>query len=351
MGRVARYKKIKSFDPYSKKNNGRIDLEKVGIWGLGADTRKAKKVSKTVEKIRARKNSSQKKLGTKRGEGRRAVSAPNPHVLDAAYGEDDFDLSDMVGSLKKEAPPVVEPAAVSALPVPSPASRNLVSSAKSGSATAADLSDSTDPAHDRPISAEVEEERLLRRLKLDKPAPAPSQSTARMPGESKEAYKRRSALEVRRIIRQNRMEQLNPEKRQRKKEFLNNKKKKNKGGSGGSKQQPASSRWSAQDQEDEEGGRRRYDDDDASLSDRRTETRVVFGEQVEAPPVFRQRPRGVDAPKAAAADAGKNSAKRRLATPQDIDAEQEAMEQIRRKAQAHYSLIKARRRQDGEFHL
>jgi hypothetical protein len=354
MGRVARYKKVKSFDPYSKKNNGRIDLEKVGIWGLGGDTRKAKKVSKTVEKIRARKNNSKNKLGTKRGEGRRGD--PNAQVLDAEYGEDDFDLSDMVGSLKKEAPPAVEPAAASALPVPSPAPRNLASSAKSSSSTAAEASASTKPAHDAITSPEVEEERLLRRLKLDKPAPAPSasQSTARMPGESKEAYKRRSALEVRRIIRQNRMEQLNPEKRQRKKEFLNNKKKRNKGGSGGSQQQPASSRWSAQGDEDDDGGRRRYDDegdDDVSLSDRRTETRVVFGEQVEAPPVFRQRPRGVDAPKAAAADAGKNSAKRRLATPQDIDSEQEAMEQIRRKAQAHYSLIKARRRQDGEFHL
>jgi hypothetical protein len=354
MGRVARYKKIKAFDPYSKKNNGRIDLEKVGIWGMGDDVRKVKKVSKTVQKIRARRNNinnNNKKLaGTnKHGEGRRRAPHDDAHVLDAEYGEDDFDLDDMVGSLKKEAPPALEPAQpVSARLVTVSASSNLASSAKSSSPVAAEASASTKPSQDGITSSEVEEERLMRRLMLAKPA-APtssSQSASRMPGESKEAYKRRSALEVRRILRQNRMEKLNPDKRRRKKEFLNNKKKKKGGGGEGSSQHPAR----------DDDGRRRYndedgDDDDVSLSDRRTETRVVFGEQVEAPPVFRQRPRGVQSSRSAVAAADKTSSKRRLATPQDIDAEQEAMEQIRRKAQAHYSLIKAKRRHDGDFHL
>jgi hypothetical protein len=35
MGRVAKYKKVKSFDPYSKKNRGNVDLGQVGVWGLG----------------------------------------------------------------------------------------------------------------------------------------------------------------------------------------------------------------------------------------------------------------------------------------------------------------------------
>jgi hypothetical protein len=52
MGRVAKYKKIKACDPYSKKNGGRVDLKKVGMWGLGGSDRKAKKRSQKSELLR-----------------------------------------------------------------------------------------------------------------------------------------------------------------------------------------------------------------------------------------------------------------------------------------------------------
>ena len=55
MGRVAKYKKVKSFDPYSKKNGGNVDLSKVGVWGLGDNGRKAKKRSRRAEVLRRNK--------------------------------------------------------------------------------------------------------------------------------------------------------------------------------------------------------------------------------------------------------------------------------------------------------
>jgi hypothetical protein len=366
MGRVSRYRRVKKFDPcVSANGSGRnLDLDSVGVWGLGGDGRKAKKVSRTVLKIRAQR---EKRMMKKKGAGKKPSlerfqqQQSRRDVLDSAYdGEDDFDLSDPVGSLRR----VVPPASSSSKTPPSRDPFPSESSSKKAKSDTPSLREGHDAAdvsgrnlgvghadpekndeEEKNRDAEAEEQRLVRRLGLDAAPPAAGSAPGgRMPGEGKNAFRRRAALEARQIIRRTRLEQCNPEKRRRRKEFLDNKKKRKKGGGAG-----ASNAGGENDGDDDGDRRPAFDDDDGSSIDR--PTRVVFGEQVEAPPVFRQRPRGAaTAAPSTTAPAASNNKKKGM-TGDEIAAEREAMEAIRRKAQAHYSLVKARRRQEGSFHL
>ena len=193
-------------------------MSTVGIWGLNGDGRKAKKKSQTVLIQRAkRKHKSQ---------------AP---VLDAAYEKDDFDLNDLVGSLKKEEPVKLEAAATvssSTTATATTSGRSQSIPSKEQGSVARDSQEQTQSKKDSQqpdFDPEVEEEKLLRQLKLDAqqtPDNSIVKSGGRLPGESKKAYHRRVLAETRQIIKNTRMEQHNPENRQRKKEFLNNKKRK-----------------------------------------------------------------------------------------------------------------------------
>lgn len=293
MGRVARYKKIKSFDPYSKQNRGRIDLETVGVWGLGESGRKPKKRSRTAEKLRAQRK--------------------RPKTVDDGFDappedEDDFDMNDLVGSVKKQEPTEAE-------------SETIVTSA-------AIAVKSTSPV----APSEEEERKLNRLLQLDQQVVEKEpEMQGRMEGESKRAFHKRVARETRSIIKRERMEAHNPEKRQRKKEFLKNKKKKKKG------QLSTASRASS--------AAGRDDDDDELITGERAVATVRFGEQAERPPVFSQLPRG------ATKKQSSNASKSRSMSDSEIAAEQEAMDLLRRKAQAQYALIKQKRKAAGDFHL
>jgi hypothetical protein len=286
--------------------------------------------------------------------------------FDAEYAAgDDFDMSDLVGSLKREAPPRVVPLLMSS----SSASRASLPPQEGGG------SGSNDPVisgsegrgsancHNSAVDPEAEEERLVRRLNLDAPRPATNpivKSAGRIPGESKNAFRKRAMAETRQIIKRTRMEQTNPEKKLRKKEFLNNKKLKKKNGAGNNSHSRESMLQRSI------GG---FGDDDIPVftgygsdgSSRERETRVVFGEQVEAPPVFRQRPRGAPDKKkmtmtgfdagSSATTGSRSCNSKRSMSAEGITSEQKEVELILRKAQAHYSLVKVKRRKDGEFHL
>ena len=69
MGRVAKYKKVKSFDPYSSKNRGNVNLNQVGIWGLGDSGRKTKKRSRRAEQLRSENKKKRVNNLTKNGGG------------------------------------------------------------------------------------------------------------------------------------------------------------------------------------------------------------------------------------------------------------------------------------------
>ena len=91
-----------------------------------------------------------------------------------------------------------------------------------------------------------------------------------------------------------------------------------------------------------------------AVAERARATQVHFGEQAERPPVFHQLPRGAKKSKGNVTTTTTTTGKRPGSTLQreeDIEAERQAMDLMRRKVQAQYAAIKAKRKQAGDFHL
>lgn len=306
MGRVSKYKKIKSFDPYSKKNGGNVDLSKVGVWGLGDNGQKAKKRSRRSEILRKNK-------------GKKRRNNENEGFDLAPSGKDEFDLTDLLGSVKKQK------LDTSLRDVP--ASHSEVKVAVKGNVASIPKTDQDEKKVAQILKAET-------KLKEDKKKQT-IQAQSRMEGESKNAYARRTKSETRQIIKQT-TEKKNVEKMKRKKEFLNNKKKK--------KKNNFSRFYGGDDGES--------DSEDVIVQKRKKGAasepdQAQFGEQAERPPTFKQLPRG-------AKEKGENTkgkGKSAGMTDAQIEAEKNAMEMMRRRVQAQYASIKARRKQAGEFHL
>jgi hypothetical protein len=375
MGRVARYKRIKACDPYSKQNQAaRRDSKTLGnvdrstlvvpvstaavVWGLSGDGRKAKKRSLTAQKLQ------QAKLQRRIAKFKGKASVPDPGSLrsfDVAYNGDDFNLDDLEGSLKREAPLSVENSStenksqVGSTSVPLSASDFSTSTPSSvvAALTRLDDEDSTGSGRDQqsitskqPAATEadfdkeskrtahwvlkkIEDQVISRSEKAAKSAPP----AGRQEGESKRAYERRSKSETRQIMAKGVAAGHNPAKKERKKEYLKQKKLKKKLGKGASSS-------SNVDGDDFYGGRM------ASGSFPAPDL-PVFGEQVERPPVFRQLPRGASSnPKL---QPGKQQKISKTMSQTEIQDEQKAMEQMRRKVQAQYALVRSQRRQAGHF--
>jgi hypothetical protein len=364
MGRVARYKKVKKSlskatpngaDRISINNNGKdskgsIDyFDRVGVWGLGDSGRKPKKRSLASMKLRAQRN---KHL------------PDSKDLYDVAITEgDDFDLNDLIGSLKKEKQPLDDTPLASATKISEEVAKSNVPLYEANVEAEASVvpvirdavalpekSISLFPTTESTTIA-MEDERLHKKFE---PQVNPKISTivksdGRMVGESKNAYSKRVKQETRQIIQRSNQQAHNPEKRIKKKEFLTMKKK----GGKHKRTNPYTN--------DDETDHDEYDDRNTSTSGANTfltgeqavaarerATRVQFGEQAERPPNFTQLPRGA---------IPKNTERKKQKVIMDgrnhiVEAEQQqAMELIRRKVQAQYADIKARRRNDGDFHL
>jgi len=397
MGRVARYKKVKAFDPYSKQNgHGRrmMSLEKVGVWGLGDNGRKAKKRSLTAQKLMAQKLKHRK---NKKGDKNTYDEGKYDFDIPPEPG-DDFDLNDLVGSLKpqtcvvpeeeeqdskKEQATAGDSQQLSRLPVT--VNEKLQTEAMSPNNTKKEPSDLKQEQLSSSLKAtlpetDAEEHRVAKLLNLEQQL-ATSQKKQqqkqqmdnmnRLPGESKNAYRRRVAMETRQIIKRETQQARNPEKRQRKKEFLTAKKKRKKGGGSGSFSDGGGTNTN---NGDEDLGN--DDDDDVLCTGEqayaaRASHVPAFGEQAERPPTFRQLPRGADKnmnrsshtlladglvanPKVVLSTmAAQMLSSSRSSDHQDAPQteREQAVELARRKAQAQYAMLKAKRKKAGEFHL
>ena len=296
MGRVARFKKLKACDPYSNRNRGQLLGERV--WGLTDSGRKAKKRSLVAQKMLAMKQKRRK--GDKKADD--GFDLPPTE-------EDEFDSTTF--EVQKKTKPL--------------------------------SLDDVEGRTQTPREAEIEEKRIDKMLKIDaqlEPKKQPVPVPEKMPGEGKNAYRKRVQAETKQIIRDSKVSKRNPQKKQKKKEFLNNKKLKKKGG--------AVLTNGSDDQYDER-------DDDVMTAEKAVEARALiqprFGEQAERPPEFKSLPRG--APKKNAASPAKPEAKtgkkRKSMDDEEVLAEQQAMELMRRKVQAQYALVRQKRR--GQFHL
>lgn len=312
MGRVARYKKVKK----SLVTSGGADyFDTVGVWGLGESGRKVKKRSRTVLKLRIQRE-----------------KPTTAQEFDVAPECDDFDLQDLVGSLKREA---IHPDAFNA------ESTSTTIASHGLSTTPQILASKTPAAESSAAAIDGEEEKLIKKFeKQVEPQKPVVAAEERMRGESKRAYNRRVKLETRQIIQRASRQEHNPEKRQKKKDFLNSKKKKG-------KRTIADIDNNDNNNNNDEVPEGKLLTGEQAVAARARKTQVYFGEQAERPPVFKQLPRGA---------AKKNEAKRQKSTTSlmnqaEMDAEQQAMELMRRKVQAQYAVIKTRRKLEGDFHL
>ena len=405
MGRVAKYKKVKSFDPYSKKNRGALDLSKVGIWGLGDDGRKIKKRSQKAERLylakQARadkrgggKNKKQHTTSTARAQ---AAAAESRDFFDAAPSafHDEFDMQDLVGSVKKQnietVPDAVE--TIVALPVAAAASASSGTENNDGAHTTTTAATATEAAATEaatqppPPHADEEEEewtvtKLLRLEQQDERQQQKQQHAAhgRRDGESKRAYHKRTKLETNLLIKESQMKSgtRNPERRKLKKEFLNNKKKNKKrktnkffnyqAGTEGTADtgtaaaaEETEARTYFGNHQPEEKSFSTYADD-----------YVRFGEQATRPPQFQNIPRGASKSKNAnninvrmqhhtnhttrrkEEEGGGHSATTAKTTTTtmsnaQVQAEHDAMELMKRKIQAQYRAIKVKRQQHNRY--
>jgi hypothetical protein len=301
MGRVARYKKIKAIDPFSKKNGGK----RVGevTWGLGDDGRKKKKRSYTATELRRKA---------------KKVDGPDKYAFDLPPEKDDFDIRDMVNSLKKETikmPQMVDertaaPKSIVQLNIPS--------------------------SHEMAVASLEEEKKTARILKISEDPKPKVEIMKRVEGESKKAFYKRVKQETRQLIRQDKLESHNPEKRQKKKEFLNAKKKAKKG-KGSNK---------TDNDDDFDTAADNADDKNAFITGEQAAARQSsIHDQVERPPSFQQLPRGAMHKKATMLQNNKSKSNFQVAL------EHKAMEDMRRKVQEQYALIKAKRKQNRDFHL
>ena len=339
MGRTARYKKIKSCDPYSKKNGGKVSLGTVGIWGLSDNGAKPKKRSRTAERMR------QEKINRRLKRQKHAPIDPSAfkragNGLDRPPSdtEDDFDMADLQGSLSQQKP---------AFQDLDEKNTSSLLTLKSSKPTNHDSNgDDDDDDTFKPPEKDIIDRKEMREARdlLSKSSAAvndagnkkgAAKTADRLANESKNAYNKRVKAETRQIIKQQKARDLNPEKRLRKKEFLKAKKQKKKG-KGSQAAAGNSNNFS-----------NRYDHQYDSDDDRRrqsAEDTPHFTVQAERPPTFHSLPRGASAKK-------KVTSNHKMSTDKDVQREQANLEKMRQQVQAQYAIIKAKRKRDGDFHL
>lgn len=327
MGRVARYKKVKkslTAGAGGSAGQGRFGtsdyFDTVGVWGFGENGRKARKRSRTSLKLRADRK--------KKGENSNAAD------FDVAPDGDDFDIDDLVGSLKREPNPNSLNSAADSLTLATAkriAPEPMQSPALLPAALPTDI-----------VAIDADQEKLLKKFERQVEPPNPVLGAeGRMAGESKRAYNKRVKLETRQIIQRVNKQAHNPEKREKKKLFLNHKKRKSRH----SLNTARSDTDSADRDEDVQG---KLLTGEQAVAARARETQVQFGEQADRPPTFKQLPRGAKKLKTTSA---MKKQKLSLSNPAEMEAEHHAMELMRRRVQAQYAAVKARRRLNGDFHL
>lgn len=341
MGRVSKYKKLKSCDPYAKKK-GNGSHGDFGVWGLGDNGRRTKKRSATALAMKKAKHK-------RRAKAKGSATGPDgdDDFFDAPpAGGDDFKLDDIVGSLRRENKQRLD--------------HGLTGADERGAQQAVISSAATRCCIPQ---TEKEEARIARILRVNSASSKNGVSSSnngdtaargRMEGESMRAFDRRVKDETRMILKGVLKEGNKGSANDRKKEFLRNKKLRKKN----------CFKMSSYGADNELTGASGIDNAGGFLTGERaiaaaaaTHSGSRFGDQVERPPVFTQLPRGAKVSKKTKKrsspeenEKGSSSGKKRM-DEQQVEAEQRAMEIMRRKVKAQYALVKAKRQKAGDFHL
>lgn len=341
MGRVSKYKKLKSCDPFAKKK-GNSSHGDFGVWGLGDNGRRTKKRSATALAMKAAKH---KRRARKKGSATRPDGGDD--FFDAPpAGGDDFKMDDIMGSLRREKKQRLD--------------HGLTGADERG---AKQPVTSSVAARCSIPQTEKEEARTARILRVSSDSSKNGASSSnngdsavrgRMEGESMRAFDRRIKDETRMILKGVLKEGNKGSANDRKKDFLKNKKLRKK----------KSCKRSSYGADDDLTGASGIGDAGGFLTGERaiaaadaSHTGCLLGDQVERPPVFNQLPRGAKVSKKAKkmsspeGNEERSSSGKKHMDEQRVEAEQRAMEIMRRKVQAQYALVKAKRKKAGDFHL
>jgi len=231
MGRLSRYRKVKNFDKLGKRtNSGKVSgksLNEEYVWGTSI-CQKAKTKSLTVHHKQKKrlKNKSKKKIKLSNN-----IMDDSVHFFDIPSDKDDYDIKNMVGSLKKETFASTMAFAKYEFPKKSLDSPFLSSSLPPPAIVNSHPIDISGLSVSCAIPCTEKEEHLLHtnihanlfRLKDNK-----KNITGLKVGESMNAFKRRmkeeSRLAIIHDIHSNKTGRINPEKRKRRTNFLQQKK-------------------------------------------------------------------------------------------------------------------------------
>lgn len=321
MGRVAKYKKTKS--SLKEYKGGEY------VWGTQTIS-KSKKRSQTAEKHL-------KKKLKRRDTENDGFNLPG--------GKDEFDLSDFVvkkQKLKKPGEELATPPMQQVTVAPSHGfSTKITNKVKIGGK----LVSCSIPQNER------DEKKLARSLNIDtktgkstNKAKKEASIEGRRQGESMNAFHKRLKLETQMALaddfnRKKRKEVSEDSdtitKSQRRKEYMKKKKLK--------KNAPIHISHK------EENLPAREESEDNFITGEQAAKQISFLEQAERPPIFNQLPRGAKS-KSKLKMKGVDSNGNKMDKVK-IKAEQDAMEAMKRKVQAQYAILKAKRKQGGNFHL
>lgn len=332
MGRVAKYKKVKAFDRH---RSGAGEY----IWGSNNGRPTNKKRSKTAEKLKEKKLKRKRNIDT---------------FDDSGYdlpptGKDEFDLSDFTVKKIKQQNLDDGLGTLSPLKTLSTVSPTAASEITSGDNVK--IGNTAVTCHIP--QDDMEERKTAKFLNIDTKSGKTKSETAktiegRKEGESMRAFNKRLKDQTRVALAQdfqkrssnnnssnnNDLDGESKGKKEKRKEFMKMKKLKKKKNS------------AILDNSEYDGNNSEQDERDFVAEKSTTSVIPSFLQQVEAPPTFNLLPRGA-------------TKKSKLKPKKDhsgmdeksIKAEQDAMEALRRKIQAQYTLVKAQRRKEGAFHL
>ena len=360
MGRVASYKKVKTFD--KSYSGGEY------VWGTNAGS-KSKKRSLTAEKLRKKKLKRRKNgAGFGFGDGSEGLDIPPE--------KDDFNLDDFVVKKRKQKRldhDLVLPK-INDLPTGRASSSSKhASKDEAGVKPSAIVKNEKVKIGNTSIACHipVDDQEEIKAAKMLQVDPRTGKSTSiqslrkstiegRREGESMNAFHRRLKEETKNALAENYKNSKPVKKRQagdgedeekmtkaeKRREYSKMRKKKKKGKLNLSNLD-----------EDDAIGYGGKDHDDGFITGEEAAARISFLEQAEQPPVFNQLPRGAHNKlklkmKGVSDDGSKSKKPGKIDEEGKIKAEQDAMEIMRRKVQAQYALMKAKRRQGGtNFHL
>jgi hypothetical protein len=411
MGRVSRYKKIRSVDPFSKQRGGNVNYNTIGVWGLGVASVKTKKRSLTAQRLYEAKINNNTKKNIKHQQQQQSNTKPNNgnqnnrkeskfgsssyhhHSSDEQPLGDEFDLKNLTGSIKKQKSPLEEFMLHSDNPNTTATTISGLESSgiKRNQGNIPQVETTVESTTDDVIISKAlqrEDDKMMKKLeqqvqqKHQKATSTGSKLLAvidvtktknekgegnngeknnensdgtmirRKDGESMKDYRTRRQHEMKLLTSTSKVQmKRNLDKVARKKEFLTNKKKKRK-----NNKFLSTSAGNNNDDDDDDN----YDDNFDNDSNNDTEinrTGPAFEQQVERPPIFRQLPRGAiekkknnNSVKTSTTKLSSSSTGSLTTKKQHQTASANEMEKLRLQVQAQYAMIRSQRHSTNKNH-